>query len=202
MRAHPVTITRPFYMGKYAVTQAQYEALVGSNPSDFKGAQLPVEMVSWDDATAFCKKLNERLRVNGLEARLPTEAQREYACRAGTTTEYHSGNLVSDLDAVAWHAENSKATHPVGTKKPNAFGLYDMHGNVFEWCADAYTDDAQALSAIDPFNEREQGDRQVFRGGSWIDWPEHCRSASRDRYGPSVRSNYLGFRIVVSGLDF
>ena len=196
MRAHPVTLTQPFYMGKYAVTQAQYEALAGANPSHFKGGQLPVETVFWDDASAFCKKLNDQLRTPGLEVRLPTEAQREYACRAGTTTAYYSGNLERDLDAVAWYAANSKnTTHPVGSKKPNAFGLYDMHGNVWDWCADAYTEDDKALSAVDPFNE--QGAGRVLRGGSWCNAPVSCRSAARSRGGPNHRDDNIGFRVVV-----
>jgi len=130
---HPVHISKPFYMGKYTVTQAQYEAVTGTNPSHFKGAQLPVETVSWNDAHNFCLKLNAQLQGQALEARLPTEAEWEYACRAGTRTRFYSGDADSDLDAVAWYRANSgNTTHPVGTKKANTFGLYDMHGNVFQ----------------------------------------------------------------------
>ena len=193
---HPVLISKAFYMGKYAVTQAQYEAVMGQNPSQFKGAQNPVETVSWDDATSFCKKLNDQLRTPGLEVRLPTEAQREYACRAGTTTAYYSGNLESDLDAVAWYDANSKnTTHSVGTKKPNAFGVYDLHGNVWEWCSDAYTEATNALSAVDPFNE--QGAGRVLRGGCWLINPGFCRASRRFYLSPDYRRSHLGFRVVV-----
>ncbi len=195
MRAHPVTLSQPFYMGKYTVTQAQYEALVGGNPSHFKGAQLPVEQVSWGEATAFCVKLTERLWDKALESRLPTEAQWEYACRAGTTTAYYSGNQESDLDAVAWYQANSQnTTHPVGAKKPNAFGLYDMHGNVWQWCADAWKKDDEARPAVDPFNDK--GASRVLRGGSWGFYPRGCRSAFRYSYDPDIRSYYFGFRVV------
>ena len=198
---HPVLIFKAFYMGKYAVTQVQYEVVMGQNPSQFKGAQNPVETVSWDDATSFCKKLNDQLRTPGLEVRLPTEAQREYACRAGTTTAYYSGNLERDLDAVAWYAANSKnTTHPVGTKKPNAFGLYDMHGNVWERCADAYTEDDKALSAVDPLNE--QGVARVLRGGSWGCVPGYCRAALRNWGDPGARDDGIGFRVVVAVPSF
>ncbi|MEI6235330.1 MAG: formylglycine-generating enzyme family protein [Planctomycetota bacterium] len=195
--AHPVLISKAFYMGKYAVTQAQYEAVTGANPSQFKGPQNPVETVSWDEAAAFCKQLNERLRTQALEARLPTEAQWEYACRAGTKTRFYSGDADSDLDAVAWYEGNSKnTTHPVGTKKPNAFGLYDMHGNVWQWCQDAYKEDYEKLNATDPVND-VQGAARVLRGGSCYNIPEYCRSAYRYGYGPDDRGSRLGFRVVL-----
>ncbi len=197
-RAHPVTLTQPFYMGKYTVTQAQYEAVVGGNPSHFKGAQLPVESVTWDEATAYCKKLAERLWDKTLEAHLPTEAQWEYACRAGTTTAYYSGNQESDLDAVAWYNANSIATHLVGAKKANAFGLYDMHGNVWQWCQDAYTRDYEKLGAIDPLNVNAQGAVRLVRGGSWSNPAEHNRSSSRGRTDFETRGKYNGFRVVLS----
>ncbi len=196
-RTHPVTLTRPFYMGKYTVTQAQYQALIGSNPSVFIGAQLPVEDVSWGEANAFSKKFNERLWDKTLEAHLPTDAQWEYACRAGTTTTYYSGNQESDLDAVAWYYANSKSTtHLVGTKKANAFGLYDMHGNVWQWCEDAYTEDYEKLGVTDPINV--QGSGRLLRGGSWLDNALACRSSFRNRSNPSNRYYSIGFRVVVS----
>ncbi len=195
MRAHPVTLTQPFYMGKYTVTQAQYEAFIGSNPSEYKGAQLPVETVTWDEATSFCKKLTERLWDKTLEAQLPTEAQWEYACRAGTTTAFYSGNQESDLDAEAWYYANSKnTTHPVGAKMANAFGLYDMHGNVWQWCEDAYTQDYDKLGATDPYNS--QGASRLVRGGSWHGTLRGCGAWYRSHYDGAYSN--VGFRIVLS----
>jgi formylglycine-generating enzyme required for sulfatase activity len=191
---HRVTLAQPFYMGKYTVTQAQYEAVVGNNPSHFKGAQLPVETVSWNDATAFCAKLNDRFKVDALDARLPTEAQWEFACRAGSRTQFYSGDQYSDLDDVAWYESNSSGkTHPVGTKKSNAFGLYDMHGNVRQWCHDAFH--LQEANSAHPFDEQYAG--RALRGGSWTHPANSCRSAFRENYDRSFRSSYDGFRIVV-----
>jgi len=196
--AHPVLISRAFYMGKFAVTQEQYEAVTGTNPSLFKGPQNPVEKVSWDEATAFCKKLNEQFGAQAVEARLPTEAEWEFACRAGTKTRFYSGDADSDLDSVAWYRANSKNTpHPVGGKKANAFGLYDMHGSVWQWCRDAYREDYEKLNATDPSSDAQGADR-VLRGGSWNHTPEHCRSAFRNDDSPGVRYIIFGFRVVVS----
>jgi formylglycine-generating enzyme required for sulfatase activity len=131
---HEVTISKPFYMGVTEVTQAQYEAVMGTNPSEFKGPTNPVESVSWNEATEFCRKLSLKTRRT---VRLPTEAEWEYACRAGTNTRFSFGNFDSTLADYGWSSSNSGGTtHPVGQKKPNAWGLYDMHGNVMEWCAD------------------------------------------------------------------
>lgn len=197
---HTVTLTQPFYMGKYTVAQAQYTALMGSNPSAFRGHQLPVETVSWDDASAFCAKLNERFKDKGMKAQMPTEAQWEFACRAGTTTQFYSGDSESDLDATAWYAGNSgNTTHPVGTKKPNSFGLYDMHGNVWQWCRDAYSEHYDESLATDPFNDKAKF--RVLRGGSWYDIPWVCRSALRYGGTPGYRCDSFGFRVVVP-LDF
>ena len=201
---HAVTLTQPFYMGKYAVTQVQYKALIAEfgDPSHFKGAQLPVESVGWFQATAFCAMLNERLNDKTLEVCLPTEAQWEFACRAGTQTRFYSGDQESDLDAVAWHRGNSGGTtHPVGTKRPNAFGLYDMHGNVWQLCRDAYMENINELPAIDPFNEIERGAERVspefvLRGGCWDYNPRDCSSSYRHSYTSGNYYSYGGFRVA------
>jgi len=128
---HQVRITKPFYLGKYEVTQEQWQAIMGTNPSDFKGAKNPVENVNWNDCHAFLTKLNEKVANTGKKFVLPTEAQWEYACRAGTTTQYSYGDSAEELGDYAWSRSNAgRTTHPVGQKKPNAWGLYDMHGNV------------------------------------------------------------------------
>lgn len=195
---HAVTLTQPFYMGKYTVTQAQYRAVMGSNPSIFKGPQLPVEHISWDDASEFCAKLSEQLRPNALFVRLPTEAQWEYACRAGTQTRFYSGDQERDLDGVAWYNANSGgAPHPVGMKKPNVLGLYDMHGNVWQWCGDAYIENIGELPATDPFSGTGPTPMRIIRGGSWDYGPSYCRSAYRYRSSPGVRGYCHGFRICL-----
>ncbi|MGD0094428.1 MAG: formylglycine-generating enzyme family protein [Planctomycetota bacterium] len=203
--AHEVTLTRPFYMAKFTTTQEQYQQVMGTNPSNFKGPKLPVETVSWDDAQEFCKKLSERTagvspartQAGGTPAvRLPTEAEREYACRAGTKTTYYSGDKEADLARVAWYEANSGgSTHPVGQKEPNAFGLYDMHGNVWEWCADWYGEYA-AGAATNPVVQAA-GNDHVLRGGSWYDGPRHCRSAHRGWSDPGDRFMSFGFRLAV-----
>ncbi len=212
---HRVTLTRGFLMSATEVTQAQYEAVMGSNPSEFKGASRPVEMVSWYDAVRFCNALSERegltaaYRISGensapevtwnLDAdgyRLPTEAEWEYACRAGTTTRFHSGNSDSDLELVGWYSGNSnQQTQDVGTKQPNAWGLYDMHGNVWEWCWDRYGD--YGGNATDPAGPGS-GSARVLRGGGWSDGAQFCRSAYRYWRHPVIRSSFNGFRVVRS----
>jgi formylglycine-generating enzyme required for sulfatase activity len=193
--AHPVTLSRPFYMAKFPVTQEQYAVVQGTNPSAFSGKDNPVEMVSCDDAQDFCKKLAAKTKQ---EVRLPTEAQWEHACRAGSTTTYYSGDTDSDLDRVAWYSSTS--THPpqpVGQKQPNTFGLYDMHGNVFQWCQDWWEDNYYGKSpSIDPEGPA-QGEDRLLRGGCWCTDSSSCRSAYRSRYGPGYRCHYIGFRVVV-----
>jgi formylglycine-generating enzyme required for sulfatase activity len=190
--AHQVTITKPFYIGVYEVTQAEYEAVMGTNPSNFKGARRPVETVSWNDAGEFCRKLSAK---EGTTYRLPTEAEWEYACRAGSTTEYCFGDDESRLSEYAWYSANSGSqTHDVGQRKPNAWGLYDMHGNVWEWCEDwyaAYT----AGSQVDPVGPSSSRVR-VIRGGSWNLNASYCRSAYRGLYTPGDRGYNIGFRFV------
>jgi formylglycine-generating enzyme required for sulfatase activity len=198
---HEVTISKPFYMGVYDVTQEQYEQVMGQNPSHFKGAKNPVEMVSWDEAVEFCKKLSAK---TGKTVQLPTEAQWEYACRAGSKTRFCFGNDDMDmgLDEYGWYAGNSSnVTHPVGQKKPNAFGLYDMHGNVFQWCSDWYGA-YPAGGVTDPTGPAD-GQARVFRGGSWSSNQQGCRSAFRGDNSPDTRLIIYGFRVVAagSGLD-
>lgn len=183
-----VQITRPFYLGKYEVTQDQYMAVMGRNPSHFSGRNLPVEMVSWEEAVAFCKKIG---------GRLPTEAEWEYACRAGSTSRFCFGNSDSALKDYAWYADNSgKRTHAVGQKKPNAWGLYDMHGNVWEWCSDWYVDNYRNASTTNPTGP-SSGTYRVVRGGSWNGNARYCRSAGRGNYTPDVRGNFSGFRVAL-----
>jgi formylglycine-generating enzyme required for sulfatase activity len=186
---HPVRIDPGFWMFDTPCTQAFWEAVMGAgtNPSHFQGADRPVEKVSWDHCQGFLKRLNERL--DGLDLSLPSEAQWEYACRAGTASaRYHE-----DLDAIAWYSENSGGeTHAVKGKVPNGWGLYDMLGNVWEWCTDPWTDDydlrgersASALASA----------LRVVRGGSWADDPQYVRAACRDHDEPSLRDSHLGFR--------
>ena len=175
---------------------------MGNNPSRFTGDDLPVETVSWTDAVAFCEKLNEMKRDTlpaGYHYTLPTEAQREYACRAGTTKRFSYGNDTGyiQLGSYAWYDENSSSgTHPVGEKLPNDWGLYDMHGNVWEWCLDWY-DEYPEGSITDPQGP-QSGTLRVDRGGSWSRNARICRSADRDR-GRPVFANYdLGFRVALS----
>jgi formylglycine-generating enzyme required for sulfatase activity len=200
---HRVRITRPFYLGTTEVTQGQYRAVTGQTPSSFKGSDdLPVDNVSWSHAVAFCDKLNDRERgsLGGAIYRLPTEAEWEYACRAGSTTLYSSGDpgyITASLDSSAWYSINSGSkTQPVGRKRPNAFNLFDMHGNVWEWSQDGYKAGYyQESPAADPPGPSGASDR-VIRGGSCGRGPQEARSANRDWFTPGLRSDYLGFRIA------
>lgn len=198
--AHEVTLTQPFQMGIHEVTQAQYERVMGNNPSDFKSAENPVKTVSWDDAVEFCRRLSElpAEKAAGNVYRLPTEAEWEYACRAGTDSKFSSGDDDSDLGDYAWFAQNSgNKTHPVGGKKPNAWGLYDMHGNVWEWCQD-WADDIPNGAVTDPAGPAS-GSYRVFRGGNSGSPAARCGSAIRGRYYPSVRDDFTGgFRVCLS----
>jgi formylglycine-generating enzyme required for sulfatase activity len=220
---HEVIISKPFYMGVYEVTQEQYEQVMGVNPSGFKGAKNPVETVFWDDAVEFCRKLSAR---TGKKVMLPTEAQWEYACRAGTTTAFHTGDALkpgqanaafpsnpSVLDRImAWlgisSAKKTIQTTPAGSFPPNGFGLYDMHGNVFEWCSDWYAGSYANLPAgqagaknQDPTGP-DSGSLRVLRGGGWTFDPQFCRSAHRYWNYPADRRYSDGFRVVVlSGVD-
>ncbi|MBC8426491.1 SUMF1/EgtB/PvdO family nonheme iron enzyme [bacterium] len=199
---HRVRITRPFYLGVYEVTQSEYEAVMGSNPSKFKGARLPVETVSWEEAMDFCRKLSA---TEGVEYRLPTEAEWEYACRAGTTTPFSFGSSLNGDQAncdgnypygTLTKGAYKKQTVTVGSYAANAFGLYDLHGNVWEWCSDWYDGKYYAGSPVDDPTGPTGGSRRVCRGGSWDGDARGCRAANRDRYVPSYRYGSLGFRLA------
>jgi formylglycine-generating enzyme required for sulfatase activity len=196
---HSVTISKPYYLGIYEVTQEQYERVMGKNPSYFKGARDPVENVSWEDAVAFIEKLNgmPSEKDAGRVYRLPTEAEWEYACRAGSESAYCFGEDVSQLGEYEWFEENSGGkTHPVGEKRPNAWGLYDMHGNVLEWCND-WEREYPSAAVADPSGPA-RGSRRVCRGGCWDYQAASCRSADRGGDGPGIRYSLLGFRLALS----
>ncbi|TRU67622.1 MAG: hypothetical protein EWV55_09310, partial [Microcystis viridis Mv_BB_P_19951000_S69] len=211
-----------FAIGKYPVTQAQYQAVMGTNPSLFtNNPQNPVERVSWNDAQAFCEKLSQ---ITGKTYRLPTEAEWEYACRAGTTTRYYFGDDASELGDYGWYVNNSgkqvidtdsilqevggdlhkylepliansNQTHPVGQKKPNAWGIYDMSGNVFEWCEDNWHDSYENAPRDGSAWLTNNHDYHIVRGGSWIASPGYCRSAYRSSYLVGILGT-RGFRVV------
>jgi formylglycine-generating enzyme required for sulfatase activity len=191
---HEVKITKPFYLGGHEVTQEQYEKVMGENPSNFKGAGNPVERVSWNDAAEFCKRLSAE---EGKTYRLPTEAEWEYACRAGTTTWFSFGDDEESLGEYAWYRDDSEGkTHPVGGKKPNAWGLDDMHGNVWEWCQDWYDGAYYKTSSTDDPPGPETSSVRVFRGGGWWNSARFCRAAFRGGNEPQYRSGNLGFRVA------
>jgi formylglycine-generating enzyme required for sulfatase activity len=210
-------------MGRYEVTQAEYQAVMGANPSNFKGDKLPVGMVSWFDAVEYC---NKRSAKEGLTSaytvrgsgdsrtvtwnrgasgyRLPTEAEWEYACRAGTSTPFSTGGNITtsqaNYDGGYPYSNNAKGSYrekttPVGSFSSNAWGLYDMHGNVWEWCWDWYGDYSSAAQT-DPEGPASSGSSRVRRGGSWDNYGRGLRSAYRRHFTPSYRVNYLGFRLV------
>ena len=191
---HLVCLTKPYCFGVYEVTQTQFERVMDVNPSQSKNAHCPVDSVSWDEAMTFCQKLSE-LDVH-FNYRLPTEAEWEYACRAGTMTRYSCGN---DLDArAAWTKRNSdREAHPVGQMRPNPWGLYDMHGNVHEWCLDHWKDGYGDSSPQDDPNGPPAGTEHVFRGGSFAHDFKTCRSASRRHAALDYQGATIGFRVVL-----
>jgi len=193
--AHLVTLTQPFYMGKFPVTQEQYQQVIGNNPSHFKGKDHPVERVSRADAQKFCTALAGKTKQH---IRLPTEAEWEYSCRAGTTTSYHSGDSEPALNRVAWYSVNSnRKTHPVGLKDANAFGIYDMHGNVGQWCSDWYLQNYyERFNVVNPKGP-DQGIPSL-RGGNFEFPALYCRSATRHWTGEDMAIPRIGFRVVVS----
>lgn len=203
---HLVTLSYCFWMGATEVTQAQYAALMGTNPSYFPGVNNPVERVNWFNAQAYCAALTAQQSSQGnvpagYQYRLPTDAEWEYACRAGTTTEFNTGASLYCNDAKLWYSSHSNSTCasystvPVGSYAPNAWGLYDMHGNVGEWCLDSYAA-YSAGAMMDPFVTG--GPLQVLRGGSWYHFSSDCRSAVRFSFGPGGRDYRLGFRVVLA----
>jgi formylglycine-generating enzyme required for sulfatase activity len=197
---HKVNIA-PFLMGKYPVTQAQYEVVMGSNPSHFKGKDRPVETVSWHEAKEFCKRLSEK---TGRKYRLPSEAEWEYACRAGTTTPFHFGETIT-TDLANYDGDEEgvyrRETTPVGSFPPNAFGLYDLHGNVCEWCEDVWHENYEgAPNDGSAWLTGEYHNWRVMRGGSWLSPPRNCRCAYRHWGVPDVDYNIIGFRVVSSSV--
>lgn len=204
---HKVRITKSFYLGVTEVTQAEYEKVMGKNPSTFSKegkradrvsgedtSRHPVERVRWQDAVEFCKRLSAK---EGATYRLPTEAEWEYACRAGTTTRFCFGNDEESLGNYAWFRENSKRkTHPVGQKKPNAWGLYDMHGNVFEWCQDCFDVSYGSERAVTDPKRLAGGFGRLLRGGSFVGTAGALRSTYRNYNRPSDRDRNYGFRPV------
>ncbi len=192
---HHVKISKAFYMGKYEVTQKQWRDVMGSSPSYFKGDNLPVESVSWNEVQEFIKKLNQKEGSN--KYRLPSEAEWEYAARAGTTTRYSFGEDASKLGDYAWYDANSGSKpHDVGQKKPNPWGLYDMYGNVWEWMHDIYHNNYSGAPIDGSSWESGVGSSRVVRGGYWRLIAKYCDSADRGPNDPSNRLGYLGFRLV------
>lgn len=197
---HKVTLTKGFYMGVYTVTQEEWQAVMGKNPSHFKGEKnLPVEKVSWEDCQEFIKKLREKDKK---PYRLPTEAEWEYACRAGTTTPFHFGETIStdqaNYDGNQTYGNGKKGvyrkkTTPVGSFPANAWGLHDMHGNVWQWCQD-WLGDYPQKDVVDPQGP-DAGQSRVLRGGSWFNSPLFCRSAFRAGYGPGFSGSNDGLRV-------
>jgi formylglycine-generating enzyme required for sulfatase activity len=203
--AHQVRLGQPYYLGIHEVTQRQYERVMGANPSNFDGPDNPVEDVSWHDAVEFCRRLTampEEKAASHLY-RLPTEAEWENACRAGSSDQYSFGDNDLILIDYAWFkGRSAETTHPVGQKKPNALGLFDMHGNVIEWCQDWYGgyvkdwyDDHVSGPVPNPTGPAT-GVYRVERGGGWNNYGGYCRSAQRDWSTPDYTSNDLGFRVL------
>ena len=194
---HRVCIARGFYLGKYPVMQHEYAAVMGENPSENKGKTLPVDSVSWEHAVKFCERLSAKA---GMLVRLPTEAEWEYACRAGTQTSYYFGNHAGALGAHAWFADNSEGQgHSVGQKKPNAWGFHDMLGNVWEWCADWFDERYYASSPERNPTGPASGKTRVIRGGSWDDFAGLLRCAIRDGVDPKTNWGPYGLRVCTNG---
>ena len=191
---HQVTLTNDYYIGKYEVTQALWQAVMGNNPSNFKGDNLPVEEVSWNDCQKFISKLNS---ITGKTFRLPTEAEWEYAARGGKKSRGYQYSGSNNLSDVAWYTDNSGSkTHTVGSKQANELGIYDMSGNVYEWCQD-WKGSYSSSSQVNPTGDNS-GSYRVGRGGSWGNTARNCRSSCRNDSTPGSRINDLGLRMVLS----
>ena len=191
---HQVTLTNDYYIGKYEVTQALWQAVMGNNPSNFKGDNLPVEYISWDDCQEFISKLSS---ITGKTFRLPTEAEWEYAARGGKKSRGYQYSGSNNLSDVAWYSDNSGSkTHAVGTKQGNELGIYDMSGNVWEWCQD-WKGTYSSSSQVNPTGANS-GSVRVLRGGCWNYSARYCRSSFRGRYTPGIRYGNLGLRLVLS----
>ena len=192
---HKVVLTRGFYLQTTEVTQKQWKAIMGKNPSHFKGDDLPVESTSWNDVRLFIMKVNKNEGTD--KYRLPTEAEWEYACRAGSTTAFYWGNSGDEIDEYCWYGDNSdKETHPVGKKKPNAWGLYDMCGNVYEWCQDFWDGNYYENSPEKDPRGPEGGKYRVLRGGGFNAVPWSCRSADRCGFKSGFGDPHNGFRLL------
>ncbi|MBD2693615.1 SUMF1/EgtB/PvdO family nonheme iron enzyme [Anabaena catenula] len=204
---HQVTVPS-FFMGKYPITQAQYQAITGNNPSCFKGSNRPVERVNWNNAVVFCEKLSQKI---GKTYRLPSEAEWEYACRAGTTTPFHFGETIT-TDLANYHGNYTYADVVKGIYRQettevgrfgvtNNFGLYDMHGNISEWCQDNWHTNYEGAPTDESawLNNTQGSDRKLLRGGSWTYIPDGCRSADRYHLNLYHYDSYFGFRVVCSG---
>jgi formylglycine-generating enzyme required for sulfatase activity len=200
---HTVTFKYSFRLNKYEVTQELYEAIMGKNPSRWKGPRNSVEMVSWAEANEFCRKATAELRERKLLAadetiRLPSEAEWEYTCRAGTKTSYSFGNDAKDLGDYAWFTGNAKGNDPpVGKKKPNPWNLYDMHGYIWEWTLDAWHPSYEGAPADGSPRDSKDAKERVARGGAWTEKAENCRSATRGHWPAETRSDAIGFRCVL-----
>lgn len=196
-RQHRVTLSQGFWLAKHEVTQDQWTSVMGNNPSTFRGPQNPVDTVSWDDCQAFIQKLNGQA---GVSSRLPTASEWEYGCRAGTTSAYGFGEKRTNVDAYAWFGENSGGTtHPVGRKQANAWGLHDMHGNLWEWCQDWYG--AYSSGAVTDPTGPDTGSARVMRGGSYGGLARRSRSAYRSFETPGRAARFIGFRLLVQADD-
>lgn len=202
---HLVQITQPFYLGTFPVTQQQFAVWKAEHENHFaNNARHPAENMDWHEAAQYCSWLTANFSNQlpaGYAAGLPTEAQWEYACRAGTETEYYSGDGEAALAEAGWYSENSESqTQPVGQLKANEFGLYDMHGNVDEWCSDAWDEHAykkRVNGVCDPFIDGKKDAYRVFRGGCWFLSPRVCRAACRSRWRPGDRDRDRGFRVCL-----
>ena len=190
---HKVTLS-DYYIGETVVTQALWKAVMGNNPSSFKGENLPVENISWHDGKEFISKLNA---LTGKTFRMPTEAEWEYAARGGSKSRGYKYSGSNTLDDVAWYADNSGGeTHEVGTKSPNELGLYDMSGNVWEWCSDWHGN--YSSSAQTNPKGPDSGTRRAIRGGGWFSFARYCRCSRRGYNDPDERGNGLGLRLCLS----